>query len=395
MDKISNASEILKDRIRSGSRLRLHLFAVVLLFFCLALLALLLQFNRQNSQILENSMLQEARNIIELLKTAPFFEETHHLPDSPFKLWRTTVQNGSQTSYLIRLTSLSPLNPLNKPDLVEIKAIHDSQAKMTDSHRFLTQKDRFILRYFSPLTRLQSCQECHEPSSPDGSKVIGGFSITITDRQLIGLGLKRNKIAFFVILAIGIICIVFSMIFILSFFKERHASRNAVRKIANRDFLTNLPNRREGLRRLGEELSKSLRSAQSLTVILFDIDRFKSVNETIGNVGGDEVLQEVASTLAGFMRDYDILSRFGGSEFLIVLPSTTLSDSLAIAERLRVTIEKKSFHFSDGDESSIKITASQGIATLQADESLDNFIARVDQALRAAKDRGRNNVTEA
>ncbi len=395
MAKLPSASEISKIRSAKGYRLYLQAAAVFFILLCLALLAFLLQFNKQNTHLLKNSMLREAQDIVTILKLSPFFEKVHSSPESPFLLLQALPKEKRQTSLNIRLTSLTPSNTLNEPDLVDIKAIHDLQEDHEDSHRFFIQDNMIQLRYFAPLMTKETCLECHKPSQTTKSSFIGGISITLSDENLIGPGLKRNQITYYSIISVGIIFIFLSFIFILFLIKERRASRNAVQKMANRDFLTDLPNRKEGLRRLGEELSKSLRSNQDLTVILFDIDRFKYVNETLGNAGGDEVLQEVTNTLAGFMRDYDILSRFGGGEFLIVLPATTLADGLAIAERLRVTIENKPFRISDTENSILRITASMGIATLQAEESLDAFIARVDQALRAAKDRGRNNVTEA
>ncbi|HWD39925.1 MAG TPA: diguanylate cyclase [Fimbriimonas sp.] len=152
------------------------------------------------------------------------------------------------------------------------------------------------------------------------------------------------------------------------------------------DSMTGLPNRRSFLSFLNTAFAESQRTGRPLSVILIDVDRFKSFNDQFGHPEGDIVLQEVSNILARSVRQSDFVARFGGEEFVVVLPETPASGALKAAETLREAIEQ-------GDWPKRSITASLGIATtsLRTDSS-DSLVRRADEALYAAKAAGRNRV---
>ena len=157
-------------------------------------------------------------------------------------------------------------------------------------------------------------------------------------------------------------------------------------KLANTDSLTDLFNRRKGWRSLLMEVERAKRYNRPLSVIMFDLDHFKSVNDRFGHAGGDLILSEIAKLVQKGLRNTDILARWGGEEFIIISTETTLPNAAIAAERLRTTIEKHTF------SKSIKITASFGLADLEIEESADSLLLRADKMLYMAKTNGRNKV---
>lgn len=152
------------------------------------------------------------------------------------------------------------------------------------------------------------------------------------------------------------------------------------------DHLTGIFNRRV----LDEEVSTifktALRYKRPLSVILFDIDDFKAVNDFYGHEVGDNTLKELASVVKKRLRSSDIFLRHGGEEFLLVLPETDINGALSLAEDIRRTVEKHD-KFPTG-----RVTCSFGVATLKEGDSLDSLISRADKAMYAAKKSGKNCV---
>ena len=153
------------------------------------------------------------------------------------------------------------------------------------------------------------------------------------------------------------------------------------------DPLTGLPNRRHLLDRLRKETARARRSGWSLTIILGDIDHFKAVNDNYGHDVGDAVLIATAQTLQGSLRGYDLCGRWGGEEFLIILPETDIEAGMQVAEKLRLAVAAQ---HDDGDGNEVSISVSLGIADYDTSHSLDNCLQRADRALYAAKTMGRN-----
>lgn len=157
-------------------------------------------------------------------------------------------------------------------------------------------------------------------------------------------------------------------------------------ELAITDRLTGLYNRLKLDEVLEYEISKSKRYGTALSLIIIDIDHFKNVNDTYGHQVGDMVLKEVANTLLTCKRESDTIGRWGGEEFLIVLPNTNLAGAMITADKIRTAIENYSFSVVGNK------TASLGVSEFLVEENEDSFIERADQALYRAKSGGRNQV---
>lgn len=162
------------------------------------------------------------------------------------------------------------------------------------------------------------------------------------------------------------------------------------RSLATTDALTGLLNRRAFLESTGKELARAKRYNDRLSVILLDVDHFKQINDKRGHAAGDVVLAAVGKLLNGALRTCDIVARWGGEEFVLVLPSTSLEGAEQTAERVRELLEHAQIKDNDGDR--IPVTASFGVATLLATENLEQLVDRADRAMYLAKSGGRNRV---
>lgn len=169
-------------------------------------------------------------------------------------------------------------------------------------------------------------------------------------------------------------------------------STEELRRIANIDLLTGLPNRGALQKRLDEELERSARYHQPLSVCFIDIDHFKRINDTKGHSAGDLVLREVAAGLRLTARSIDFVARYGGEEFVILAPGTWTADALILGERLRAQIEQSHAGLDQTDQE--PITISIGVAGYpEHAETIDELLARADKALYRSKNEGRNRVT--
>jgi diguanylate cyclase (GGDEF)-like protein/PAS domain S-box-containing protein len=160
---------------------------------------------------------------------------------------------------------------------------------------------------------------------------------------------------------------------------EREALITEVQNLASSDALTGLPNRRALDDQLPREMARSLRADHPLCLAIVDIDHFKAYNDTHGHLAGDAVLRDCALAWDTALRGEDTILRFGGEEFLVILPNCTPDDAAEIIERLREATP-------DGQ------TCSAGLALWRAGESVDELVGRADEALYAAKDAGRDRL---
>jgi diguanylate cyclase (GGDEF)-like protein len=171
--------------------------------------------------------------------------------------------------------------------------------------------------------------------------------------------------------------------------RERLSRLNSeLDRLARVDSLTGLRNRRDIEERLFAELSAARRHGSGLAVLLIDIDHFKQVNDTYGHQAGDAVLSMTAQTFRSALRAEDSIGRWGGEEFLAVLPDTDTDGVLAIAERLRAQVAKPEPGSTDPG---VRITVTIGVAHWTSGGS-DDLISRADHALYAGKAAGRNTV---
>lgn len=159
---------------------------------------------------------------------------------------------------------------------------------------------------------------------------------------------------------------------------------------ATRDPLTGLFNRRALFERLQTEVLRADRYMRSVTVLLLDLDRFKRVNDQYGHLVGDKVLQSFAIAAQNAVRNVDLVGRYGGEEFLVILPETDAKNALEVAERIRESCEALLVKTDDGLD--VRFTTSIGMAQWQEPEELSELVERADNALYRAKTGGRNRV---
>ena len=178
---------------------------------------------------------------------------------------------------------------------------------------------------------------------------------------------------------------------------ENAVNRARLRQSGFTDVLTGWHNRRYLQARMKEELARACRDGRSLVCMMFDVDHFKRVNDNWGHAAGDAVLRELAHRVDAEVRSSDVAARFGGEEFVILLPRTTSAEGRHVAERIREAVAAAPFGLPGGDE--LSVTVSIGIAEFQPGarrsdlKSLgEALIARADAALYDAKAAGRDRV---
>ena len=154
----------------------------------------------------------------------------------------------------------------------------------------------------------------------------------------------------------------------------------------DRDALTGLYNRQKFDALSAAEIARGKRYQTPLALIMYDVDRFKSVNDTYGHLIGDKVLAETSHIVAGRMRESDSLARWGGEEFMILAPHTDLEQALLLAEQVRAVVDDTTFSTVG------RVTCSFGVTALREHDTVDKLIYRADSALYLAKRSGRNRV---
>lgn len=165
-----------------------------------------------------------------------------------------------------------------------------------------------------------------------------------------------------------------------------------IRREALLDPLTGIPNRKCFEQRLLEAMDGAAETGSALSLIVFDIDCFKAFNDTYGHLTGDQVLRLVAQVLKASVRGRDLPARFGGEEFVAVLPDTDLDGAIAVAENIRRSIQAKELLKRSTNEKLGRITLSAGVAQYRTIDTPASFIERADHALYLAKETGRNRV---
>jgi diguanylate cyclase (GGDEF)-like protein len=166
-------------------------------------------------------------------------------------------------------------------------------------------------------------------------------------------------------------------------------ARDQMRHFAEHDDLTGLWNHRVIMKRLHQEVERAAREGTQLSVVLADLDHFKRINDTHGHPAGDLVLKEIGAIFMRSVRTYDWVGRYGGEEFLLIMPGSGFVSSRIRAEQLRAAVEAACIV--DGD-TNIQVTASFGVACRSSAADFESLIRAADAALYRAKDNGRNCV---
>lgn len=292
--------------------------------------------------------------------------------------------------FRFRITSLRPLNPANAPDAFEARALAEfgrgaREAVSQEEHEGTT-----LYRYMAPLHVEESCLRCHASQGYRLGDVRGGISVAF-DMDAARQAIARNRritALLFLLTATALTAVLWRLVATLH--RRLEAAEARILELAITDDLTGLRNRRHVTERLGEELARARRYGEELSCVIFDVDRFKGVNDAFGHDAGDAVLRAVSAAARAECRQPDVLGRWGGEEFLLILPRTGATGAVAIAQRLREVVEALRVGHAGR---TLVATASFGVATAtSAGDGVAALLKRADEALYRAKEAGRNRV---
>jgi len=295
--------------------------------------------------------------------------------------------------YAFHITSLRPLNPGNAADAREVEALRAFERGDKERHWIERRDGQSFFRYMAPLVVDGTCLQCHAEQGYRVGDIRGGISVSLRVEEL--QAKLRTNLLVIIGLATATTGLLVGSLWVLFWrmMTRLRATREQLVALATTDALTGLLNRRAILARAEEELERHRRRNEPLGCILLDVDLFKQVNDRFGHSAGDEVLRQIAFHLKEILRPYDALGRYGGEEFLVILPGTDMVTLRAAAERLRVRLEER---VRIGPMTLQEpVTASFGITVGQESDDLESLLHRADQAMYRAKGMGRNRVEAA
>lgn len=231
--------------------------------------------------------------------------------------------------------------------------------------------------------------------------VIGGVSVLVLSAAMVGAAVLREVEAtgslptasvLYLVRVHGFLGLLLALVTAVAGMREQlHRALARVEVLDERattDPTTGLANRWVAQEALVRARAGSRRTGRPVSVVMMDLDRFKEVNDRFGHAVGDDVLREVGEALATEAREADLVARWGGEEFLLVLPNTHLHEAVGLAERCRVAVAA-------AEPAGVPMTATFGVAELTPEEDLDTLLRRADRVLYQAKDAGRDQVAEA
>jgi len=307
-----------------------------------------------------------------------------------------------------KLASTNARNPINQADKFERKLLRRMNQEDLEVYRSVINHKGGDFFYMAlPITpNRRSCMHCHSDPKRAPKELLEqygdqrGFNEQLGDiRAMISIrvplsslleDVRHNSIQFGAA-SFGIFVVVF---FILTYFivrldreqKKVSAQNITLEELSNTDELTQLNNRRKFNSDLENEIELAKRYLITFSIILLDIDYFKSVNDMHGHLVGDEILMELSHLLQQEIRIADRCARWGGEEFIILLPNTSLSGASKLTDKLQAIFKDHTFPYG------IQLTASFGIAEHQQNEEIKQLLSRLDNALYQAKEQGRDCV---
>ena len=327
------------------------------------------------------------------------------LPAHATTLISNKFQNKNEYNFYIRNVSDIPRNKINMADKEEMKAIKyfKNRPKEVEYFKKYKKDGNEYFQFASPIYIKPYCLACHGkrenalPTIRNRYKtaynykvgdIRGIVSIKIPNDKINTIFynyLKKELITTFV--TFSMILILFFIIFKNIFFQMKNLETTAI-DYASKDALTNLYNRKY-LTTLQQKHKFLLQENQNFVIGFLDIDYFKKINDTYGHDAGDVVLKEFASLLKSLSRTDDIVCRYGGEEFLIIVYNITLEQAIKKFNKIRLTIKNKHIIFNDN---SINITVSIGLCVGKKDDLIETIISNADKALYKAKANGRDRL---
>ncbi len=299
---------------------------------------------------------------------------------------------GREGLFTFHITSLRPLNPQNAPDGFESRALRMFEKGEREAFEERALNKGHFFRYMAPLYVEKACLQCHAKQGYRLGEIRGGISVSFNIREIMDIQKTNTIIIISLAVSATAVLLGFFFLFTVRLTKKISAARRQIEIMAIVDGLTGLYNRRHVLERFTEEMERARRLKKDLGCIMIDIDNFKVINDTYGHLVGDKTLRKVSDILKNSIRTYDIVGRYGGEEFLIILPDTPFQETLRLAERIRRKIKESPVVQSELMPP-ILVTISLGIAALtDKDIAVDNMIKRADDGLYRAKGNGRDQV---
>jgi diguanylate cyclase (GGDEF)-like protein len=281
------------------------------------------------------------------------------------------------------LHSLKPLRPENVPDPWETAALNGFEQGQTEGRGIEKLDGKEVFRLMRPFITEKSCLACHAGQGYRVGEIRGGISLAV---PMASLRQAQGPMKVALVGGHGLLWLlgVVGIVVAVSNLEKAHLR---IITLVNTDSLTRLANRRFFIDFMAKAMAFAKRHEQALSVIMADLDNFKSVNDTYGHQAGDQVLAAFGQVMQASVRKEDLAARFGGEEFILMLPGTTLEDATFLGERLRESLENLAF-----PPLKTRVTASFGIAQYQPDDTFETLVKRADEALYAAKAAGRNRV---
>lgn len=331
-----------------------------------------LYLNHQNTVYLTKSLRHHAAHVLQNGKWGEIHQD--------FTQQKLTSLSGESISYI----SLQPRSANNIPNRTEQKALYQL-ANMTKKFTLLTKGDNGKFTYFYGIRANNSCFQCHQEIGLKSGQLRGALAITFDAPD--------NKNIYVVIFCSAILCC------ISGFILKRHItlfnnSYEGLQKEARIDALTGLYNKRFFYEFIQYHCANCIRKNEKLAIILCDIDYFKKYNDYYGHPEGDTCLKRVSQVLSkSLTRPLDSVFRYGGEEFIIVLPDTSLHGARKVAEDIRANIiTEKIPHEKSTIAHYVTISLGAISCNVKENHNFQEIIIKADQALYQAKHLGRNRV---
>lgn len=292
---------------------------------------------------------------------------------------------GQRQGMQLRITSLRPIRPENKPTAIEEEALQAFEQGVKEISRIIAQNHRQTFFYMAPLSTEKACLQCHAVQGYKEGDIRGGISISLPFTpgiRMLPMALGHLLIGLAGFLGIGIAG------------TKLAQSQQLLKQQSVIDYLTGIPNRLSFSGHFPKEFERARRNNQPLAVVMGDIDYFKFYNDTYGHGKGDECLKIVAQTIKDTLkRPGDFCARYGGEEFIIILPETSTKGAMFIIEEVRQAIEKEKIPHEKSLPWGI-VTLSLGVAAMEGEQTItpEELIKQADMALYQAKAKGRNRV---
>ncbi len=283
------------------------------------------------------------------------------------------------------ITSLTPLNPQNKPTELEAKYLRLFHlGTISKKGEVLRGQDKDSYFFMAPLITEKTCLSCHAQQGYKEGNIRGGISVKLpfSSTSVFPMAITH--------LAIGILGL--SVLTICG--RKQKMYIKEIETLAATDSLTKIPNRRNFSERILHTCKQNKIAGESLSIIMCDIDNFKKFNDTYGHCAGDQCLIKIAQKLQDSLnRPNDFCARYGGEEFIICLVGTDPSGSMTVAERLRSSVESMRIEHVASPPKNI-VTISLGVASLESNSlvSYEKLIQYADKALYQAKKSGGNQI---